>query len=79
MMIYRTITILIVISCSRYLLGVEGFQQSYSEAKKFLELGASRDHGPSQALLGYMYAAALLHTIRFIMRFYYEVLPRSRC
>ncbi|KAF4753284.1 Sel-1 suppressor of lin-12-like, partial [Perkinsus olseni] len=43
----------------RYLLGVEGFQQSYSEAKKFLELGASQSHGQSQALLGYMYCLGL--------------------
>ncbi|KAF4672641.1 Sel-1 suppressor of lin-12-like [Perkinsus chesapeaki] len=43
----------------RFLLGVEGFQQSYSEARKFLQIGAAQSHPQSEALLGYMYCLGL--------------------
>lgn len=43
----------------RYLLGIEGFRQSYQRAAHHLQIAADKNHGGAMALLGYMYCLGL--------------------
>jgi len=43
----------------RYLLGIDGFRQSYAKAAKNLQMAAEKSHGAAMALLGYMHCLGL--------------------